>query len=119
MSELLPLPETNKVFSVFISTWIKYSLFWFLVIPSALISLGRGFMNPGGTFISFSATILAAFILIGCAILPLTNYRQISLGSRIIAITHSGVALIVLWLMVTWTWSLFETPYNRGYLFGW
>jgi len=76
-------------------------------------------MNPGGTFISFTATILPAVIFIGCAILPLGNYRHISLISRVIAILHSGITLILLWLLVTWTWSLFEMPYNRGCLFGW
>jgi hypothetical protein len=101
------------------NTLNKYSLFWILVISAAVVGGGRGFMNPGGTFISFTGTILPATLFLGCAFVPFVRYHQSPLGLRLLALIHSGIALALLFLLIVWTWGLFMEPYNRGYLFGW
>ena len=103
----------------------KYALYWSLISLSAFVVCGSILLNPsscaipGMMFISLTQTIVPVVIFSVCAILPFTNYRKISIRSRIIALLHSGAALALLCQLVIHIWGLFMNPYNRGQLFGW
>ena len=75
----------------------RFLLFWMLIVV-VLILAAYGSIMPGPR-ISVRGDVLPAILLVVCGIIPIVHYSRMSLGTRICALVHSGLAFGLLWVM--------------------
>lgn len=104
--------QMKKKYGVFLYYWLVFGVAYFLLATS------RGFVNPGGPYISKLHTILPTVLLGITLCVMLYRYRSASMTQRVFRLAHMGLALTIGFLIWSDVWALLQNPRLRGSLFG-
>jgi hypothetical protein len=77
--------------------WGRFLIFWVLFILAQMTAAVGGITPRPRT--SAEGDVLTAILLVVCGIIPIVRYNRMSLGARICALLHSGLAFGLLWIM--------------------